>query len=616
MGAVGAGPMHIAESRLPCPICEGATKVQKTVPRLGRTLTHGPFEAQETVYECAGKCRWPSGARVVQHAACLQESLMPGSVIGYDVMVFVGLNRFVHHNQREEIRSALFEQYGVKISTGEVSALSRRFLQYLERLHRARAPQLRAAIEADGGWPMHVDATGEAGRGTLLVVIAGWRKWVLGSWKIATERADLILPCLRQVVRLFGPPCAAMRDLGKAVTPAIEALVSGLKLDIPVLACHQHFLADVGKDLLEPSHAQLRDLFRRTKIRPRLRTLIRDLGRRIGKNIHSAREALQKWRSAVDSGHKVETGTDGLAEVRALAQWVLDFKADASGLDFPFDRPYLDFYNRCNTALRASDAFLRNPPPDKDITACLRRFHRILEAIECDVPFRRITKRLRHRAALFDELRAVLRMAETLPEKETEQDLNQMRDELNKWVDLIRQRRPARGPAVDIREAIDLILKHIDAHGNNLWGQCIQLPKGAGGGIRLVSRTNETAENFFKGFKHDERRRSGRKNLGQDLESLPAEAALAYNLKHDDYVSILCGSLDDLPEAFAELDRNERNDKLLGVKSNAEEQECLEDVLQIASASLCSADRQIIRTEEMDRRITAAAQSRASRRCG
>ena len=367
-------------------------KVQKTMPRFGCTLTHGPFETQETVYECAGKCRWPSGLRVVQHAACLQESLMPGSVIGYDIMVFVGLNRFLHHRQREEIRSALFDQYGVKISTGEVSALSRRFLQYLDRLHRLRAPKIREAFEADGGWPMHVDATGEAGRGTLLVVIAGWREWVLGSWKIATERADRINPCLQHTVRLFGPPCAAMRDLGKAVTPAIEALLCELKLDIPVLACHQHFLADVGKDLLEPGHAQLRDLFRRTKIRPQLRTLIRDLGRRIGENIHSSRKALQKWRSAVDGSHKVESGKDGLAEVRALSQWTLDFKADASGLDFPFDRPYLDFYNRCQTALRASDAFLRNPPPDKEVKAALRRFRRIVEAIECDVPFQQITR--------------------------------------------------------------------------------------------------------------------------------------------------------------------------------------------------------------------------------
>jgi hypothetical protein len=446
-----------------------------------------------------------------------------------------------------------------------------------------------------------------------LVVIAGWCQWVLGSWKIATEREDLILPCLRQVVRLFGAPCAAMRDLGKAVTPAIEAMCRELNLDIPVLACHQHFLADVGKDLLGAGHGQLRDLFRRTKIRPRLRALIRDLGRRIGKDIHSAREALHNWQSALDSGHRVESGTEGLAEVRALAQWTLDFKAEASGLDFPFDRPYLDFYNRCKTALRASDAFLRNPPQDKEVTSVLRRFHSALEAIDCQVPFQRVTQRLRRRAALFDELRAVLRMAESLPKKETEQDLNQMRDEFNKWVALLCQNRPTRGPAGDIREAIDLVMKHIDVHGANLWGHRIQLPPSVGGNIHLVSRTNALAENFFKGMKHNERRRSGRKNLGQDLENLRAEAALAYNLKQEDYVSLLCGSLERLPEAFAELDSNKRFDGLLGVNSIDEEEQDLKAALRIASASLCPADRQIIRTEEMNLRITAAAQSRAPR---
>jgi hypothetical protein len=92
---------------------------------------------------------------------------------------------------------------------------------------------------------------------------------------------------------------------------------------------------------------------------------------------------------------------------------------------------------------------------------------------------------------------------------------------------------------------------------------------------------------------------------------MPAEAALAYNLEHDDYVSLLCGSLDFLSEAFVELDRNERDAALLGGNLDNEEQECIEAALRIASASLCSTDRQIIRTDEMDRRIGAAARSRA-----
>ena len=104
--------------------------------------------------------------------------------------------------------------------------------------------------------PCHIDATGEDGRGTLLVALAGWRRWVLGSWKIPTERVETILPRLRSVVERFGAPRAIMRDLGRAMIPAAADLVAELKLTIPVLACHQHILADIGKDPLKESYGK------------------------------------------------------------------------------------------------------------------------------------------------------------------------------------------------------------------------------------------------------------------------------------------------------------------------------------------------------------------------
>jgi hypothetical protein len=55
------------------------------------------------------------------------------------------------------------------------------------------------------------------------------------------------------------------------------------------------------------------------------------------------------------------------------------------------------------------------------------------------------------------------------------------------------------------------------------------MPEEKGCGIRVVDRTNNIIESFFRGIKHDERRRSGRKILTQDFECLPPEAALVYN---------------------------------------------------------------------------------------
>jgi hypothetical protein len=195
------------------------------VPRHCKAVDIGEIEVCETVHVCAAGCRHGSGAPVTRRAVSLAERIMPGRVVGYDAMVRVGLLRFFYHRQREEIREALAAE-GVHLSAGEVSNLARLFLEYLEALHNDRAEQIKAALKSDGGWPMHVDATGESGRGMLLVVYAGWRKWVLASRKIPTERAEVILPCLREVVGKYGAPHAVMRDLGSGGVRDRDLLVS------------------------------------------------------------------------------------------------------------------------------------------------------------------------------------------------------------------------------------------------------------------------------------------------------------------------------------------------------------------------------------------------------
>ena len=109
-------------------------------------------------------------------------------------------------------------------------------------------------------------------------------------------------------------------------------------------------------------------------------------------------------------------------------------------------------------------------------------------------------------------------------------------------------------------------------------------------------------------MKHNERRRSGRKILTQDFEDLPAEAALAYNLKHDDYVTIVCGSLEKLPEAFAKIDLEKKR----RILDNRPQTEFVPDVQppRTESASLPRADRRLIRTEQMKQRILEIATSR------
>ena len=195
-----------------------------------------------------------------------------------------------------------------------------------------------------GGSHFDVDATGEDGRGTLFVAYAGWRHWVLGAWKLPTENTEAILPCLRAVVRDFGLPLAIVRDLGRAMTPAVDLLRQDLPVPVPVLACHLHFLRDIGTDLLKPDYQRLRALFRDLGVRPRLGALVRDLGRQLGSQVPDLRGEVRR---RFEQQTPLPSGPAGLAVVRALAQWVLDYGHDGRHRGFPFERPYLDFYRRC-----------------------------------------------------------------------------------------------------------------------------------------------------------------------------------------------------------------------------------------------------------------------------
>ena len=617
MHAVSRPYVTIREEPGPCPICDKPMQVQKTVTRKGNTLAHGSFSVRETVYVCPTRCHHPGGTLATRRALDLQESILPNRSIGYDVMTFVGKERYLHHRQREEIQDRLRYEHGISISTGTISNLASLFGNYLRALHETRADEFRAILESDGGWPLHVDATGENGRGTMLIAYSGWRKWVLGAWKIPTERIDAILPRLREVVRLFGSPCAIVRDLGKAMISAVNDLTAEFESPVPILSCHAHFLSDVGEGLLDDSHTALRKLFRKHKIRTGLRIFVREIGRTIECDVVTVRSAVQNWQTQKDTNHDFPADKlEALGVVRALAQWALDYPTDSSGADFPFDRPYLDFYDRCIHVRKAIDTFHRIPEKHKEVCRALRRLAHILNPVRRNGSFTKHTRTLSRRAKLFDELRSALHLFphgddnEKMNEPSTrEPETQDIQSAIRKLVLSLEKRASKRGQTKDLQQAIGVILTHLNRYESSLWGHAIFLPSNAGGGVRLVPRTNNLLEGFNRELKQGERRRSGRKILSSDFEHLPPEAALARNLLHPDYVEVLCGSLEQLPQAFADLDTVRRRQNLLNEQPIALELSSF-DSPNIIATSLPKEDRQLVRSSTMKARILAAARCR------
>jgi hypothetical protein len=596
-----------------CPLCSAPMRVQKTTRHVGKTLAHGQFVVCETIHACSTcKVMGPDGKKYkhlsVQRQHDLATLLLPNSSVGYDVMCFVGRERYNKHRQREEIQGDLLRQYSIDLSTGEISNLERSFTVYLRTLHETKAGPLKAVIDLGGGYALHIDATCETGRGTIFVAYCGWRQWVLGAWKIPTERADAILPKLQGIEARFGAPRAIMRDLGRAVGEAAKDLVG--ERDIKILECHMHFLKDIGKDLLAPSHDKLRELFRQHKVRANLASHARKLGRVIGTDIGKAQEMVNVWLQ--DERHQAfPEGMSGIAVVRALAQWVLDYAADGPGKGFPFERPMLYLYNRSHRVLRAVESLLQHPSKNKATNRALASLHTILIPVRSQVPqFEGLARTLESRAQLFDELRDVLKLKETpkTGAADTQAKVTECRDveaALGAFEKSLRRRRPERGPAQDMRDAIDTILTHIERHGPYLSGHEVKLTDGS---TRLVDRTNVILERLFGHEKRRERRRSGRKNLTQDLEQMPAEAFLALNLEKQEYLDVVCGgSIDNLPGAFAALDAGHRS-QALPVRLNALPNKVDADIV---SSSLPKPDRNLVRTPAWNDRVLAEAKSRA-----
>jgi len=515
-----------------CSTCSEALSVYKSRTRIVVTLAEGQFEARELLKQCTGEESCP-----VVGSERLRRLVPPRQRYGYDLIVKTGLARYLGSKQRKEICAELRDHYGITLSEGTISNLCDRFLAMLERLHLHRVPALRAAME--GGYPLHLDATCEHGRGGLLVALDGWRGWVLGATRIPTEHQDHIQPLVEQVVELFGDPVAVMRDLGEAIGAAVGPL---RQRGVPDLACHYHFLAAVGKKLLERPYVLLRNALRRTGLRSELLALLRKLRRHRNGN----------GQGAFGPGPMRE-------ELLALVLWVLegDGSKDAP---FPFSLPHLHFVRRCERAGEQADSWVPSPRTAPERRA-LRHLRSLLARLPKEQGIITATEQLDEGWQAFCELRDILRLTDAeLPRADLRSEqlylpsvellrLAEMERDLLRYKQELDERIASAGKS----SAHAVVLRYLQRYGEHLFGHPA-LRDEDGCILAVVARTNNDLEHLFGNLKQELRRRLGRAHLARDLQQQPAQAALVSNLQDPNYLRVLCGSLDNLPDAFAALD--------------------------------------------------------------
>jgi len=534
--------LDFVPKRTSCPNCVNPLLAYKTHIRTVTTMSLGTFEAREFQLRC--DCNEPvyrEGCPTVGSEE-LARLVPPGQGLGYDLMVHVGLGRYLEGKQRKEIWLAL-QKRGIRLAEGSVTNLCDRFLSHLEALHLLRSPYLRAAMSR--GWALHLDATCDAGKGGLFVCMDGISGWVLQAARIASESEEELRPTVERTVELFGAPLANVRDLGKGMAGA----VSGLReRGIPDLVCHYHFLRAVGTKLLQKPYDRLRRLLKACGVASRLTALRRE---------------LRPYVEGVGP-----EGAFGPGQVRenllAFVHW-LDVGEGGKDPCFPFAMPHLEQVLRCRGASEVAASWMPRPWNRTERRA-MELLDRLTRKPDKDSRLGPTTAELQRGWGVFTELRKVLRLSDSeLPGGHRE--ARQLPVAALEWLrrheieHAVRQyetdlRRRAGAEAKKKRPTVPeaIVLKYLDRYRGHLFGHPA-IRDEDGRILAVVERANNPIEHFFGDEKQRLRRRLGRANLARDLQQQPAQAALASNLRHPDYIRILCGSLENLPAAFASLDR-------------------------------------------------------------
>jgi hypothetical protein len=240
-----------------------------------------------------------------------------------------------------------------------------------------------------------------------------------------------------------------------------------------------------------------------------------------------------------------------------ILSWLEDYGSELGGEYFPFDLPALTLYRRSCTVhdwlLRIMAAI---DSPNRAFPT-LETIHHHLATVVEDKELVGAAKRLEKAAALFNELRDVLRLGSDGPRPLLHQRpvadgpvlARQREEHLQEWTDQLNCRRALETDA-DRTADFTIVLDYLQKYHGKLTGHVIALNDRPAPFV--VQRTNNVSEHRFGKTKQGLRRKLGTKNLVRHVQAMRPEEFLVANLLDPDYLQIIgSGSLETLAASFA-----------------------------------------------------------------
>ena len=361
-----------------CPIDDEPLKVLKTTTKKVSSTVIGSFVAHQVELYC------PHHPEVGTFKSQELERIVAADCnFAYDAIVAVGKLRYLHHYQLSEIKDAFKQKYNLTISNSGIETLLLKFITYLSMVHENSSELIKAYINAQGGYILHLDTTCEGDSPKLASSIDALSGFVLHSAKLSSENEPEIVAFLTAIKDTLGIPLATFSDMDPGILKAVNKVFSGC----PHYICHFHFLKMIGKLLFDEENNQLRKKLSQAGISGALKNMKRELQKKINKlNIKQPASYLSNPEKIGNDRHSLEI------LVYNLILWILDHASEGNGYGFPYDRSYLSFYVRLNQAIENINNVLSLFPYDAEQNNMLWKLRTLILKISDDKNLRPIVK--------------------------------------------------------------------------------------------------------------------------------------------------------------------------------------------------------------------------------
>jgi hypothetical protein len=380
---------------------------------------------------------------------------------------------------------------------------------------------------------------------------------ILQNIKISTESNEKIIPFLEKIKQNYGLPLLIVCDMSKGILKAAE-IVFPNRL---ILICHFHFLRDIGKDLFIKEHNELRKNIQSYKIRTvllnecKILKLIIDENEYINNFFKS--NFISKKVFNIEDKENIITVT-----LYALIQWILNAKKECNGYGFPFDQPYLVFFQRIKIVYSELQKLINNPFASNRMNQIFLKMDRKLKEILMDETLEKTIKKMEEKVSIFNELRAAMRITIDIKNNKGLNDEGKKIDieTIKSDVEIFRNNLSKNFKYNKDKDYLKMI-KQIDKYSNQLFIKPILVSTKNGKRYIQPARTNNIIEILFRDIKRTCRKKSGTSSMNKKLKTMHEDTPLIKNLQNEEYLKIILNDK-TFEERFAEVDIKKVRKKL------------------------------------------------------